>query len=319
MDLEDLAVEQDGVVCRDQVLACGRDDSFIETRLRRRQWRRVHRGVYVDHTGPLSWHQRTWAALLLCGEHKGYAAACHDTALALHGVRRPSSYDVVHVAVDRQRHVQAPAGVRVHRMTGLAASVHPNRRPARIRLERAVLQVASAARDDAAAIAVISDVCKSRRTTVSHLLSELQVRARLPRRTFLLEVLEDVGTGVHSVLEHRYVTRVERAHGLPVAHRQRRGDNGRGGATWRDADYLGGLLVVELDGRLGHEWAEDRWADFARDVAAAIDGALTLRLGWRQVLEPCRVADGLARLLRRLGWSGRPRPCAAGCPVADGR
>jgi len=49
--VEALLAEQEGVVSRRQVLAHGLDDSFVETMLHRREWSRVHHGVYVNHTG----------------------------------------------------------------------------------------------------------------------------------------------------------------------------------------------------------------------------------------------------------------------------
>ena len=55
MDLDRLMGEQAGVVARRQVLAAGRSDDFVETRIRRREWARIHRGVYVDHTGVPVW------------------------------------------------------------------------------------------------------------------------------------------------------------------------------------------------------------------------------------------------------------------------
>ena len=56
---------QDGVINRRQALAAGLTDPDIRRRLRRREWARVHPGVYVDHTGPLSWRrERAWAAVL---------------------------------------------------------------------------------------------------------------------------------------------------------------------------------------------------------------------------------------------------------------
>jgi hypothetical protein len=49
---------QSGIVSRRQVLELGGSDADIAARLSRREWARVHPGVYVDHTGPLSWEQR---------------------------------------------------------------------------------------------------------------------------------------------------------------------------------------------------------------------------------------------------------------------
>jgi len=273
----------------------------------------VHRGVYIDHTGPPSWRQRLWAALLFYGEPEGNAAAASDSALVLHGLRDGRIGDTIHVAVPGDRRVTRLPGVTLHRLSEFGASLQPNRRPLRVRLEHAVLHVASRARDEAAAVAVLADSCQTRRTTVKRLAMVLTGLSCLPRRRLMLAILEDVAAGVHSVLERRYVVHVERAHGLPRPNRQSRGTNGRHGTAWRDVTYLGGLLVIELDGRLGHEWTEDRWADFDRDIAAVVDGATTIRLGWRQVLDPCRVAVGVVTVLRRLGWQGTPRPCGPGC------
>lgn len=68
---------QSGVVARRQVLAAGQTDNDIRRRLRRRAWAQVHPGVYVDHTGALTWLQRAWAAVLFAEP----AALCHDSAL----------------------------------------------------------------------------------------------------------------------------------------------------------------------------------------------------------------------------------------------
>jgi len=65
--IDGLLLEQDGIIARWQVLAAGHDDNWIENRLRRREWARVHRGVYVAHTGPVTWRQQAWAALLCTG------------------------------------------------------------------------------------------------------------------------------------------------------------------------------------------------------------------------------------------------------------
>ena len=61
----ELLARQDGVVSRQQLLSLGAARHDVERWLRRRDLTRVHPGVYVDHTGPLGWHQRAWAACLL--------------------------------------------------------------------------------------------------------------------------------------------------------------------------------------------------------------------------------------------------------------
>ena len=318
-----LLSEQEGVIARRQALRLGLTDPDLARLVRRKDLVRVHPGVYVDHTGRLSWSQRAWAALLFSWP----AALCSDSALVAHGVRSAtrelerevrrdqSGVPLMHVAVDARRHVTEPPGVRVHRVTDLASRVQSNVRPFRLRLEHALLQVASAVRDDAVAIATLADACQERRTTPGRLLDALAAHPNLPRRRFLREVLEDVATGAYSVLEHRYLTRVERPHGLPTARRQRRVRAGRT-AAYRDVEYLELGAVVELDGRLGHELAGDRWADLSRDVGALLAGDSTMRLGWGHVLEPCRTALVVGRFLRVRGWAGDPAPCGPECAVA---
>lgn len=222
--------------------------------------------------------------------------------------------DLLHVAVDQARRVSSLPGVRLHRVTGLGAEVHPSRQPARMKLETAVLRTASRQRRESDAVATVADACQSRRTTAHRLADQLLRLPRLPHRRLLLHVLDDVATGAFSVLEHRYLTRVERPHALPTASRQRRVLVGRRPA-YRDVEYLDGALVVELDGRLGHDGTADRWADLARDIDTTVAGSANLRLGWGQILEECRAARAVARMLTAVGWLGEPRPCRPGCAV----
>ena len=133
----------------------------------------------------------------------------------------------------------------------------------------------------------------------------------------MLAVLEDLAVGANSALERRYLVDVERAHRLPVGRRQQRVANGRLSA-YRDVYYEGLHTVVELDGRLGHDSTTDRWDDLDRDIAAAIAGDVTIRAGWRQTLNACRLAVAVGGILQSRGWTGSPMPCAAECPVRTG-
>ncbi len=47
--------QQEGVIARRQAVAAGLTSDDVARLLRRREWARVHPGVYVDHTGPLPW------------------------------------------------------------------------------------------------------------------------------------------------------------------------------------------------------------------------------------------------------------------------
>lgn len=312
--LRRLMRRQSGVVSRRQVMEVGGDDVDIRGMIRRRQWARVHEGVYVDHTGPLTRQQRTWAAVLL-----HWPAAVHrQTALDLHGVRRdrrtPALDEPVWVIIDAARRSPAPVpGVRVERVRGAASWLTSHRWPPRVTVEMALLKVASQ-RDLAGAVAVLADACQQRRTDVARLLRALERLGNLKGRASLVAVLRDVAEGAYSVLEHRYLRDVERAHGLPAGRRQARASHG-GRAVVRDVTYAAEGLVVELDGRFRHRDLEDKWADLDRDLAAAVDSLMTIRLGWSQVLSPCRVAVALAAILGARGWAGTPTGCCPGCPV----
>ena len=274
------------------------------------QWARVHPGVYVDHTGPLAWHQRAWAAVLYAAP----AALAGRSALRAHGVRGHDADDI-HVVVSQRRKVRPRPGVRIERLTHFDRAVQANLSPPRVRVEHAIVRVASESPTDDAAVGVLADGCQSRRTTAARLADELRISPRLPRRSLLLAIVDDVATGAFSVLERRYLLHVERAHGLPRARRQHQ-DPVRSAAAQRDVEYVEQALLLELDGRLGHEWALGRWDDLDRDLDAAASGRLTLRAGWGQVLQPCRLARMLSLVLTARGWSGTAHACGRHCPLS---
>lgn len=193
--------------------------------------------------------------------------------------------------------------------------MHWNTSPPRQRLEDAVLCVAADARDDLAAVGVLSQVCGERRTTPARLLTALDHRPRLRRRAWIASVLGDLAAGTTSVLEHGYLTRIERAHGLPRARWQERVVSASG-TRYRDATY-DGRAVVELDGRAHHSSASQRDDDLQRDLELAAAGGATVRLGYGQVYgTTCATTVAVVRFLRSRGVRVTPHPCGSGCPVA---
>lgn len=307
---------QDGVVSRSQLVELGASRADVRRLVARRELFVVHPGVYVDHGARPTRAQRRWAAVLACAP----AALHRESALDAHGMTRDrraggTGTEPVRLVVGHDRRIRPPEGVVVERVAEHEQWVQPNRRPPRVAVEFALLKTA-ADRDPAGAVALLSDAVHQGLTTAERLAQTVGRLPRLPRRAFLGEVLADVASGARSVLEQRYLRDVERAHGLPPGERQLRQDTASG-VVHRDVRYAPERVLVELDGAFGHRDAVDRWSDLQRDLDASVDDHLTLRPGWAQVLEPCRLAAIVAQVLRRRGWVGVPRPCGPACALGD--
>ena len=314
-ELAHLLRDQSGVIARNQVRALGGTDDDIRRLCRRRHWNRIHPGIYIEHTGPPTWQQKAWAAVLYAD-----GVLCGPSALrAADGPGRSSDDrdSVVHVAIRAERRVRPQPGLRVVRRRGLEDMALWNTSPPRQRYEDAALDVALESSGDMEALAVLAEGCQGRRTTAARLRASLDSRARAPRRSWLSAVLDDIAAGSCSVLEQEYLRRVERAHGLPVGTRQERAWASVG-VIYRDVSYR--ELVIELDGRLFHDSAAARDRDMERDLDAALDGKSTLRLGWGQVHQrPCTTAGKIGIVLRQRGWRGELRACGSTCTIAEDR
>jgi len=297
---------QGGVISRRQTAALTFDDHDLRRWRRQRLLVAVHPGVYVDHTGAVTWHQRSWAAVLAAAPSALFGC-CALRAIHGPGWRAHDDAGPLHVAVATHRRVTAPGGVQVHRVGELDDRVQWHRSPPRMRVEEALVDAASGARDDLAAVHVLAGAVGARTTTAPRVLAALCTRSRVPRRAFLTGVLDDVGRGACSVLEVAYLRDVERAHGLPDGRRQAPRPDRPG---LRDVLYADQGVVVELDGRMDHTALPERDADLERDLAGLARGLTTARIGWTQTARnPCRTAHAVAELLQSRGWTGRPRRC----------
>ena len=307
----DLLARQDGVIARHQLLAARVTQARIDTSLRRRDLVTVHPGVYLTHTGAPTWSQRCWAAVLYAGR-----SALHlESALHEPG-KGTAPTGPVHVAIDWSRRVVPRSGIRVHRVRDLEEKVRWNLSPPRVRVEVAAVEVAHRAPDELAAISALAAAVGARRTVPDRLREELQRRGRLHRRALLTGLLEDLEHGTHSVLEHGYLARVVRPHGLPEPTSRQARVDGAGRTEYRDVAHDDVDLVVELDGQL-HDRSDARDDDADRDLDDLARGKVAPRLRHRQVFAtPCRTASRLAVLFRVRGWDGHPVSCGLpGCPV----
>jgi hypothetical protein len=295
---------QDGVVARWQLRGLHFEPSDIERMLRRKQLVRKGDGIFVNHTGELTREQREWIAVLT---HWPSAL----TGLSALPGSPPRA--VVDVAIAPGRKVVGVPGVRAHRTAGFADRVDWRREPPRMRIEHALVDVASALLPDVpAAFKQIADVVQRRVTRPADVTRVLRTR-RVKGKKLLLEMLDDLATGACSVLEREYL-RIEREHGLAPADRQHPG-RVDGKRVRRDVGYPGQHTWVELDGRAFHDNASARDVDARRDLVAQVDdGSITLRLTYGMVFgTPCWTALQVARVLRARGWTGTFRRCPR-CP-----
>ncbi len=301
-----LLARQDQVVARAQLIALGATGPWVSRRASSGRWQRMFPGVYLAHSGPVSWRARAHAAVLYAGAG---AALSHRSAGYAHGmVREPSR--LIEVSVDAARRVAPQPGLVVHRRTmPYSGGRLPTIGPA----DTVVDVVATMTTPDE----VIGLVCSALRgrTTPGRILDVLAMRSRVRNRALLIDLITEAEEGIESTLEHRYHHDVERRHGLPASTLQVRH---RLGGWWVRADRIHeGLGVrIELDGELAHPGGRtDR--DVWRDNEALISrGEITLRYRWRHVLVgACATARQVEQAVRAGGWTGRGRPCGAACPV----
>lgn len=302
------------MLARAQALGHGMTRKQVEVRLRSGRWQRLHPGVYTTFSGDPRRAAVLWAALLRAGDA---AVLSHHTAAELHGLAATPSR-AIHVMVPSGQPVSPIAGVALHYSRRVAQARHPARTPPQTRVEETVLDLAAGSGGLDEALGWVFRACGSRKTTPDRIAAAMGSRGRVRWRTELSAALGLGARGVHSLLEFRYVRRVEQPHGLPVATRQYRVTRA-GQHQYQDVTYQAYGVVVELDGQVAHP-GESRWRDIRRDNASAFDGQQTLRYGWADVTEqPCRVAAQVGGVLSGHGWDGRLRRCGRACQIPAGQ
>lgn len=303
-----LAAAQADVVTREQAIGLGLSRHTLLRLVDQGRWQRLAPGLFATHTGTVGWDGLAWGGTLLGGT----GARLGRTAAAFAGGLVDEAPDPVEVLVPHGsaarsrlswRFVHERPGARGDRTTGS---------PPRTLVPDTVLDLC----DGAPARQVedwVTRAVQRRLTSPEHLRRALGRRSRHSQRLLLGELLQEVAEGAESPLELRYLRDVERRHGLPPGERQQRtGTPGR-----RDVLYREFGLLVELDGRRGHE-AEGRFRDMARDNAALRERLATLRYGFGDVAgQPCFVALEVAQVLNQRGWSGSVVTCAT-CPAQIG-
>jgi hypothetical protein len=301
--LESVLHRQCRVLTRRQALVAGITSAKIRANVRAGRWQRLLPHVYATFTGPVPRPAQFWAVVLRAGPH---AVLSHQSAAELNGLLdEPTS--PIHVTVPTERRPRPIPGAVIHRSARARAATHPGPELPRTRIEETVLDLTQTATTADQAIGWITTACGRRLTTAVRLRDALRIRKKMRWRRLLAAVVDDAGTGCHSVLERRYLHDVEKAHCLPRGKRQavRRTESG---SRYEDVRYDEYATVLELDGRATHP-EERRRHDQHRDNEAAANGLRVLRYGWADVERPCTTALQTARALRAGGWTGQPGRC----------
>lgn len=289
-----LAVQQSYVVTREQALGLGLSRHTLVRLVRTGHWLRVSSGLFATIPVPPSWEALAWGGTLLGGPlaRLGPEASGH-----LYGLVRkpPRPIDVL---------VPVAAPVRVHgpwrfirERDGVRSGRSPGS-PPRLPPECTVLDLAGQW-PPGAVVSLVTTAVQKGLTSPDRLRRSLEQRARQKHRDLILGMIAEAQAGVESYLELMYVRTVERPHGLPKGHRQ---TSNTDLPYERDVTYDEFGLIVELDGRLGHE-GEGAFRDMNRDNRHALRDQLTLRFGYFDVTgRPCPVAYQVYLALVKRGY-----------------
>ena len=313
----DLLAIQGKAIARYQGAESGIDPRSMRSKLSGARWQRLQRGVYAAFSGDPARETMLWAALLRAGPD---AVLSHQTAAERHGLLdTPAALITITVPASKRPARVKIRGVIIHRSDAILRTRHPAMLPPCTRVEDTVLDLIQIAPDFDDAYGWICRAIGRRRTTADRIRQAMDARKKMRWRKELAVALGDADKGALSLLEYRYVRRVERPHGLPVARRQARIRHGTGN-RYLDNLYEAYGVCAELDGDAAHP-PDEQWRDKRRDNAHAVQGIVTLRFGLPDLGDRrCETAAAVAAVLRLRGWPGAPRPCSRpGCRPAAAR
>lgn len=311
IDVARFAAAQAGAVGRKQLLAIGYTDSMIRANTAGRRWRRMFPGVYNTVTGIPAFRSWLWAAYLYAGSNSNLHGR---TALAAWRLE-PASWPL-HIAIPTHRRLdRAPAELVVHRQLEGRPVYTPNGCPPTAAVEHALLEAVATTQDAQAVMSQVTAVCQQRRSTIPALELAVQGSRQLRHRSLVVSLIAEMRDGATTVLEIPAMHKIFRAHGLPTGRGQV-SERQHGSTVVRDRVIEEYGLVIEFDGRLGHDDPRGRLRDHRRDNAVALSGRTTLRFGWVDVHnEACESAAQIAAVLRSRGWAGTVQSCGRGCLI----
>jgi len=317
--LRRLAGQQYDLLTRWQCLEAGLSEGTLRWRIDSGRWVRRLPGVFLTKPGRADWGVSAMSALLWAqGPEIAASAAFRGRSAAyLWGLER-NPPEVVELVVSYARTIAPPEGVRIRRSMRWDGLVDDLAYPWRTTVAATVIELAGLG----SALDALSQVARAVQhelVNTAQLRQEIAARGGHRHSKLLLAALSDVDGGGQSGAELLYIRDVEGAHGLPRAARQAPSDVGR--RRHHDNEYEAYHLIVEVDGRLGHELWSDRVRDGRRDRQLLSEKRVTTRVFFADVaVTPCQTAMDIGAILTSRGWQGTLRRCRRGsCPVAARR
>lgn len=258
-ELSELMRRQAGMVARRQLLTYGVDADRVRNKVRSGRWVEVTPRVLSTTTGPPSWPQWLWLAVLHAGPRSLIGGL---TAAGVHGLKGWSRPEVT-VLVDDELAFEPVPGIDFFRSRRSFELLHdPGNALPVCRIEPAVLMYAAYDAPIRAAHGILAAAVQQRVTTASRLLHWVDLLRPLRRAPDFRVTLRDIDGGAHSGAELD-VRRMCRRFGVPLPARQRPRTDRSGKRRWTDCEWDlpdGTTLVLEIDGGFHTEvrqWGED--------------------------------------------------------------
>ncbi|MGH2869606.1 MAG: type IV toxin-antitoxin system AbiEi family antitoxin domain-containing protein [Solirubrobacteraceae bacterium] len=262
-----LALRQNGLVTRAQLLEIGLGEAAIAWRCRTGRLFRVYLGVYGVGRPPITPLERATAAVLACGPG---AALSHSCALTLWGLeKRWTAPWHVTTPADRRR-----PGIVAHRARGLS------RTDLRVQLGVRVTSPARTMLDCAPDLSerrLARAVADARLRGLLHLGQLADVTGRFPfhpGRRALLATIEEAGPPTRSEFENAFL-------GFCALFELPRPQlNTRVAGYEVDALFAAERVIVELDSWAHHRERASFERDRNRDADTLAAGLVTVRITW---------------------------------------
>lgn len=261
-DWRRLAADQQGLLSQRQLNQLGVSRATVRNHLRARRWVRRTPSVVSVTTGPLSWQQQLWRAVL----HAGPGSLVGGLSAAkVHGLRNWDRSEITVLVANALSFDEVP-GVRFFRTRRPLHDLRAGGRLPVCKVAPAVLLFAGYEPNRRTGHGAVAAVVQQRLTDVADLSLWLHRLRPLPGAKGIRMLLDDIGPGAQSLAEVE-VRRACRRFGvaLPVSQQPRFDRAGRRRYTdceWELTD--GRTLVLEVDGAFHDDFLQAA-ADRARN------------------------------------------------------